>query len=528
MGHGGAPVTFTTGRTTLTLVVHPYNEETEGGNILCRKEGKIKDNPIHQYSVARLYNQRVMSIQSEIELLKDPSRFSRLTILLFEAEYGSDYQAIDDDRGDGGNDGYIFSEKRLFARHCFKKLPKRDLDEEILKKIKKDFAKVLKLKEDGVYEIKNWTFLSSYAVSNGVVVEAQKLGKPAGINVSLKGPSYIATLAAKHKHLLSEFPELQQAQILEEMHQRFDDLEDKLPKEISPEAQVLGEIQDYLIQLLSNLVLYKQYEVNPYLDAVNNILLEAHRFLENKLPVIEQAFKSESDYFKDIEALSTMLKKAGQAELAMDGGASYKARMALVDTALTRLSKLVKHIGKNVTLEGLEENRLTLTQSVIRWLNGIDENFTEFFDQAYDFAERFSRFYAYYFQAGEAETADKYLAVAKNMVELSEKRQSGYHDELSAGIKSLKQQIGVIDLSEEEAAILTEASKADGSIYKLKTMQTPQGFISAGDKTFASDQDTHFTIKYVEALDHLISKGLAQHVRNSLYSLTSAGWDRTK
>lgn len=469
-----------------------------------------------------------MSIQSEIELIKDPSRFSRLTILLFEAEYGSDYQAIDDDRGDGGNDGYIFSEKRLFARHCFKKLPKKDLDEEILKKIKKDFAKAVKLKEDGVYKVENWTFLSSYAVSNGVVVEAQKLGKTAGINVSLKGPAYIATLAAKHKHLLSEFPELQQAQILEEMHQRFDNLEDKLPKKVSPETHVLGELQEYLIQLLSNLAIYKQYEVNPYLTAVNNIMLEAHKFLESKLPAVERTFKRESDYFKDIDALSAELKKASQAELSMDGGKSHKARMALVDSAFAQLGKLVKRIGKNVTLEGLDENRLGLTQSAMRWLNGIDDSFTEFFDQAYDFAERFARFYAYYFQAGETATADKYFALAKDILELNEKRQSGYHDVLSGGIKNLKQQIGVLDLSEEEAIILTEAAKVDGSIHKLKTMQTPQGFISAGNKTFASDEDIPFMIKYVEALDHLIAKGLAQHVRGALYSLTSAGWDRTK
>src|SRR5690242_2462094 len=116
-----------------------------------------------------------MSIQSEIELIKDPSRFSRLTILLFEAEFGFDYQAIDDDRGDGGNDGYIVSEKRMFARHCFKKLPKKALDEEILKKLKSDFAKAAKLKESGAYDIENWTFLTSYAVSNGVVQEALKL-----------------------------------------------------------------------------------------------------------------------------------------------------------------------------------------------------------------------------------------------------------------------------------------------------------------------------------------------------------------
>jgi hypothetical protein len=66
------------------------------------------------------------------------------------------------------------------------------------------------------------------------------------------------------------------------------------------------------------------------------------------------------------------------------------------------------------------------------------------------------------------------IRVAKDIIKLNEKRQSGYHDVLSDGIKDLKQQVGVLDLTEEEATILTEAAKVDGSIHKLKTMQTPQ------------------------------------------------------
>lgn len=81
-----------------------------------------------------------MNLQSQIELMKDPSRFSRLVIALLGEEH-PDYQAIDDNRGDGGNDGYIASEKRMFAQHCFKKLPKRDLDNEVLKKLCYHFVK---------------------------------------------------------------------------------------------------------------------------------------------------------------------------------------------------------------------------------------------------------------------------------------------------------------------------------------------------------------------------------------------------
>ena len=59
-------------------------------------------------------------------------------------------------------------------------------------------------------------------------------------------------------------------------------------------------------------------------------------------------------------------------------------------------------------------------------------------------------------------------------------------------------------------------------------MQTPQGFISAGDKTITSGQDILFALKYVGVLDHLISKGFVQHVRDASYSLTLAGWSRVR
>jgi hypothetical protein len=36
-------------------------------------------------------------------------------------EYGDDFLPIDDDRADRGNDGYLKSEKRLFAAHCLQR-----------------------------------------------------------------------------------------------------------------------------------------------------------------------------------------------------------------------------------------------------------------------------------------------------------------------------------------------------------------------------------------------------------------------
>lgn len=467
-----------------------------------------------------------MSIQSEIELIKDPSRFSRLTILLLEAEFGPDYQAIDDDRGDGGNDGYIFSQKRIFARHCFKKLPKRDLDEEILAKLKSDFAKAVKLRDEGVYAIENWTFLTSYAVSNGVVKEAQKLGKAAGIGISIKGPAYIATLAAKHKHLLSEFPELQQTQILEEMHQRFDSIEGQLPRKVSEEELLLGQVNDLLIQLLSDLALYKKYEVRPYLSAVNQAMSEAHKTAEDYLVTMERLFGQESEYYKGLELLSSELKLASEAHLVLDGGISYKARMDHVEAAYAALCALVRRIGENATFEGIDNMKSEVRQKTLRWLDSMDESFNNYFNDANKYAGKLMRVFAYLFQAHDDTAANRYLKLAADMVELSEENRSGYHDILLSGVASLKQRVRLLNMNDEESAILVAAGKSEGSIHKITTMQTPAGFISVGDKTFGTEKvDAAEAARYLGALESLINKGLVSHTRGMLYSLTAAGWE---
>jgi tetratricopeptide (TPR) repeat protein len=167
-----------------------------------------------------------MDLATLISVNNNPQEHTRLCVALYEAEHGLDYQAIDDNRGDGGNDGYITSQKRMIARHCFKVRPKVALDDEILKKLKGDLKKVVALKKSDAYDIENWTFQTNYPVSNDVVKQAIALGKAEGISVSIKTETYLAVLLSKHKHLLPQFPQYQ----LPELQPQLDEMNAKLDK----------------------------------------------------------------------------------------------------------------------------------------------------------------------------------------------------------------------------------------------------------------------------------------------------------
>jgi hypothetical protein len=101
-----------------------------------------------------------MTLDEQISQITDPQEFTRLCNAVLTEQYGSDYQVIDGTRADGGNDGYVISEKRVTAMYCPIK-PERKTDTDYLEKIRRDIAKAQSLRDSGKYQIENWTFFYS-------------------------------------------------------------------------------------------------------------------------------------------------------------------------------------------------------------------------------------------------------------------------------------------------------------------------------------------------------------------------------
>ncbi|MDJ0346990.1 hypothetical protein QMK19_37495 [Streptomyces sp. H10-C2] len=128
-----------------------------------------------------------MNLQVQIELITNPQDFTRLCNAVPQAEHGTYFLTIDDDRADRGNDGYLISEKRMFAAHCLKRIQNQALDAEISSKMMSDLQKAIKLKEQGDREIDSWTFLSNYPIFERISADVVSAGKMAGIDVSWRG-----------------------------------------------------------------------------------------------------------------------------------------------------------------------------------------------------------------------------------------------------------------------------------------------------------------------------------------------------
>lgn len=150
-----------------------------------------------------------MTLEAQIQLVTVPQEFTRLCNAILEAMHGDDFLAIDDDQADRGNDGYLKSSKTLFAMHCFKRVQNQSLDAEISRKMIGDLKKAVALRDEGLWDIDSWVFLSNYPVGEAVAERVIRRGDEAGIEVGWRGPDFLARSLQAHPEIQDRFPSLQ-------------------------------------------------------------------------------------------------------------------------------------------------------------------------------------------------------------------------------------------------------------------------------------------------------------------------------
>ena len=153
-----------------------------------------------------------------------PQEFTRLCNAVLIAEYGDDFLPIDDDRADRGNDGYLKSERRIFAAHCFKRVQNQSIDTLIRTKMVGDLGKAIALKRAEVWSIDAWTFLSNYPVPEELGAEMTRLGRESQIDVAWRGPDFFALALERHPEVAAEFPGMQ----VNRMSARLENIEQAL------------------------------------------------------------------------------------------------------------------------------------------------------------------------------------------------------------------------------------------------------------------------------------------------------------
>ncbi|MGW5410102.1 hypothetical protein [Actinomadura geliboluensis] len=158
-----------------------------------------------------------MNLEAQIELMTSPQDFMRLCNAVLQAEHGASFLPIDDDRPDRGNDGYLKTDKRIFAAHCFKRIQNKSLDSEILSKMTGDLRKAIDLKVEGKWDIRHWTFICNYPIPEHIAVKVLGIGSAAGIEVSWLGPAYLAEVLNRFASVRKLFPNLLANEILEKL-----------------------------------------------------------------------------------------------------------------------------------------------------------------------------------------------------------------------------------------------------------------------------------------------------------------------
>ena len=158
-----------------------------------------------------------MNLEAQISLITVPQEFMRLCNAVLAAQHGDDFLPIDDDTADRGNDGYLKSERRLFAAHCFKRVQNQSIEKDIRSKMVGDLGKAIALKQQGIWDIAAWTFLSNYPVPDAIAAEVVGLGRDAGIDVSWRGPDFFAIRLQQHPEIRDRFPDLQVNRISEQL-----------------------------------------------------------------------------------------------------------------------------------------------------------------------------------------------------------------------------------------------------------------------------------------------------------------------
>jgi hypothetical protein len=177
-----------------------------------------------------------VDLEAQISLMTVPQEFSRLCNAVLAADHSDDFLPIDDDRPDRGNDGYLKSEKRMFAAHCFKRAQNRSLDNDIRGKMLGDLGKAITLKREGLWEVESWTFLTNYPIPDAIAERVVEVGNEAGIGVSWRGADFLAERVRRHD-LRQSFPDLHVTQIDTRLAEIEQSLEAMSPESLKPAAK---------------------------------------------------------------------------------------------------------------------------------------------------------------------------------------------------------------------------------------------------------------------------------------------------
>jgi hypothetical protein len=298
-----------------------------------------------------------------------------------------------------------------------------------------------------------------------------------------------------------------------------------IEKEQNKQSELVNEITEIVIYTLISLNQYQQKDIRPRKQTMEFHLEAVRGGIENKLGDIKRIFGHDNDFFILNETISKEILAATSVRLVMDGGVSHKEWRLHLKNVYDATEKLLEHIRTTVKvqIDGLDELKEDTRNKTIRWLESIDDTLQKFINEADTVVHSLLRLYILLKLNGE--NNEKYKSIADEIERLSWATANTDYMEIADNIPALKSRLLLINLTVEQAELLTDANLDSGKIYKLKVDAIPNGFIRIGAKTYGNEETPREIAKYVHALEELIELGYVTHTSGQLYSMTSAAFE---
>ncbi|MCK9555793.1 hypothetical protein M0R36_08280 [bacterium] len=263
----------------------------------------------------------------------NPIEFQRFCSLLFSAE-DHNFQSIDDSGGDLGIDGYI-ADSRIFMIYCPEK-PQKNNDSKNKSKISSDIKKAVKTIKSKNLSVNTLVFVTPMNLRTEVILYLEKEASNYGFKSVSYGEDKLTELAAKHPHIVKQFPlmifpdiEAKIDKVREKMDIRFDCLErlinpafhDKKGEKsvfvIEPRLEkALKSYEDGDVDkavTISREVYYETSNDRVKLQAIINIVTGHYGLRENVselIPMCDEGIKIAEKVKNQLARLSLMAQKA--------------------------------------------------------------------------------------------------------------------------------------------------------------------------------------------------------------------------
>lgn len=212
------------------------------------------------------------------------------------------------------------------------------------------------------------------------------------------------------------------------------------------QSAVLSWITTVLTNILSSLNLYEEKDVNPQLDQVK-IGLESNRnAIESNLNKVKRTLGEKSNYYQELELISSEILAATKVRFFIDGGRSWSEWLSHFKKVHDTSSELLSTIRSNVpmTIERLNEQEDDIRDATIRWLNSIDDyGLNKFTYEANHYVRMLLRLHFLFWLNKDEQKASYYKEIADQIEKLSWARTNADYREIKETIPKLQQKLNI-------------------------------------------------------------------------------------